>query len=156
MKQWQESLRNFIDERSEVGHVVIAGLAEEFCSSHRDELIADADAHMLRRVAAEAKNYMHAGAFTSQGQTFFEGMDLPAFIAVRKTGAEEIYYVRTGNATWADLEAGRQERVNNVTAAQTKLEAYDESLYRLRPIMENNPTMTTNEALITLAQYNLV
>ena len=152
MKPWQQSLRDFVDERSETGHLVIAALAEEFCLSHRAELASDAEAHILRRVSTEMRAYLHAGAFMSQKQMMFEGMDLPAFIAVRRSDSEEIFYVRTGNATWADLEAGRQERVNNVAAAQAKLDSYDESLIRLQPIMASSPAMIVDEALSILAR----
>lgn len=152
MKPWQQTLKEFVDDRSEAERVVIASLAEEFCLAHRAELAHDADAHMLRRVSTEIRRYLHAGAFAAQEQMMFEGMDLPAFIAVRRSDSEETYYVRTGNATWADLQAGRQERVNNVAAAQAKLDAYDESLLRLEPIMAANPDMTVNEAIQAMAR----
>jgi DeoR/GlpR family transcriptional regulator of sugar metabolism len=151
MKTWQQQLRSFVDAKAEQGRVIIAALAEEFCVSHRADLAEDAEAHMLRRVAGEIRSYLHAGAFTAQKQMMFEGMELPAFIAVRQNGSDETIYVRTGSATWADLEAGRQERVNHVAAAQAKLDSYDESLIRLRPLMENDPTLTVDEALQIMA-----
>src|SRR5690606_2007167 len=67
-------------------------------------------------------------------QLSLPGLGLPSAIAVQT--AEGTYYVRSDKATWDELLAGRQIREANVSAAQAKLAAYDESCDLLRPYME--------------------
>lgn len=63
------------------------------------------------------------------------GLELPSAIAVQHP--EGTYYVRADKATWVELMAGRSIREANVSAAQAKLAAYDESCELLRPFMED-------------------
>jgi hypothetical protein len=153
MKPWQQSLRDFVDARAESGRLVVPILAQEFTLSHRAELTADADAHMLRRVKSEIRSYLHGGN-SAQDQLVLPGMDLPSFIAVRNAGSKDAEYVRTTDATWADLLSGREERVNNVSAAQAKLESYDRSMDLLRSVMSTNPAMSVKEALQLIYRGN--
>lgn len=78
-------------------------------------------------------------------QLTMPGMDLPSAICVQTPDGS--YYVRTDKATWPELVAGRDVRADNVTRATAKLEAYDESLERLRDYMEPSPTMTVADAV---------
>lgn len=69
-------------------------------------------------------------------QLALEGLALPSAIAVQSP--DGTYYVRSDKATWPELMAGRAIREQNVTAAQRKLYAYDESCETLRPFMEGS------------------
>lgn len=151
MKPWQQSLRDFVDARAEEGRLVVPALASEFALSHRVELVEDAEAHMLRRVTHEIRSYLQ-GNSAKQYQLSLPGMGLPPFIAVRNAGSKDAEYVRTSDATWTDLLAGREERINNVSAASAKLKDYDDSLDRLAPLMATSPTMTVAEAIYLMAR----
>ena len=82
-------------------------------------------------------------------QLSLPGFDFPAVIAVRDD--KRVYYVLSANATLSELEAGELERIENVDAAQAKLDAYRSSLDRVRPTMLPNPSMTLGEALRKIA-----
>ena len=76
------------------------------------------------------------------------GLALPSAIAVQTPNGT--YYVRSDKATWPELLAGRDVRVRNVAAAQSKLDAYDESIETLRPIMEADASITVALALLEM------
>lgn len=78
-------------------------------------------------------------------QLALPGIALPSAIAVQDP--DGTYYVRSDKATWAELLAGREVRATNVSAAQAKLDAYDESVETLRPFMEDRPGLTVAEAV---------
>ena len=69
-------------------------------------------------------------------QLSLPGLELPSAIAVQHP--DGTYYVRSDKATWTELLAGREIREANVSAAQAKLDTYDESLDVLRPHMEGS------------------
>jgi hypothetical protein len=76
----------------------------------------------------------------------FPGIEgLPSAIAIPADGGT--YYVRSDKATWSELLVGRQVRVENVQAAQAKLDAYDETLEALRPFMESDDRVTVAAAV---------
>lgn len=151
MKIWKQSLKEYVEEQSEDGRIVVDSLARKFMLTHRAELEEDAEAHMLRRVIAETQSMLHGGSMQSQKQLYFEGMEFPAFIAVRLAGSNETYHVRSENATWTELMAGLEERQNNVGAAQAKVDSYLLSMDMVRHLMETAPAMTLAEALRILA-----
>lgn len=76
-------------------------------------------------------------------QLSIPGLDLPSAIAVQHP--DGTYYVRSDKATWTELLAGRTVRESNVSAAQAKLDAYDESCDVLRPYMQGT-ALTVGEA----------
>jgi hypothetical protein len=78
-------------------------------------------------------------------QLSLPGLGLPSAIAVQDP--DGTYYVRSDKATWSELLAGREVRLANVTAAQAKLDAYDESVETLRPFMEHDPLATVADAV---------
>lgn len=80
----------------------------------------------------------------SPDQLSLPGLDLPSAIAVQHP--DGTYYVRSDKATWEELMAGRQVRVANVSAAQAKLDAYDESCEVLRPHMEGTARSVADAA----------
>lgn len=68
---------------------------------------------------------------------------LPSAIAIPTLSG--VYYVRSDKATWDELVRGRDVRVHNVVSAQAKLDAYDDALEDLRPLMEGT-ALTVAEA----------
>jgi hypothetical protein len=84
----------------------------------------DIDAKMMRDLSDD----------DGVAQLSLPGLELPSAIAVQHP--DGTYYVRSDKATWDELLAGRQVREANVSAAQAKLDTYDESLDVLRPHME--------------------
>lgn len=80
------------------------------------------------------------------GQQRLPGIHLPSAIAVPQQDGT-FRYVLAEKATWEVLVAGRALRTANVARAQAKLDLYDETLDRLRPIMANDPTCTVADAL---------
>jgi hypothetical protein len=82
-------------------------------------------------------------------QLSLPGLELPSAIAVQHP--DGTYYVRSDKATWSELLAGREIRTANVSAAQAKLDTYDESLDLLRPHMEGT-ARTVAEAARLIAE----
>lgn len=80
----------------------------------------------------------------SPDQLSLPGLELPSAIAVQHP--DGTYYVRSDKATWVELIAGRNLREANVSAAQAKLDAYDESLDLLRPHMEGTERTVADAA----------
>lgn len=80
----------------------------------------------------------------SPDQLSLPGLELPSAIAVQHP--DGTYYVRSDKATWIELIAGRNLREANVSAAQAKLDAYDESLDLLRPHMEGTERTVADAA----------
>lgn len=82
-------------------------------------------------------------------QLALAGLTLPSAICVQSPNGT--YYVRSDKAVWHELQAGRTVRSSNVTAAQRKLDMYDDTCEGLRPIMEANPCMSVRDAMDILA-----
>lgn len=57
------------------------------------------------------------------------------------------YYVSTQRATWAELQAGRGRRQDNIGRARERLQKYDAFLDRVRAHMEADPAATVADAL---------
>lgn len=83
-------------------------------------------------------------------QAAFPGLELPSAIAVPADDGG-FFYIRTDKATWVQLVAGRAVRETNVLRALAKLDTYDDSLDRLRPMMEHDPLMTVADAARVMA-----
>jgi hypothetical protein len=58
----------------------------------------------------------------------------PSVIAVPKNDGDFVY-IKSTNATFEKLEAGRLIRVLNVDRAQTQLDQYTDALEKVRPLM---------------------
>lgn len=80
------------------------------------------------------------------GRLRIPGLNLPSAIAVR-TGDGAVYYVAAGRATWPEVLAGLQERRDHIAHAIAKHDLYERSTNRLRPIMEDDHSITVAEAL---------
>lgn len=94
------------------------------------------------------------------GQLSFPGLSLPAVITIPAENASGFVCLRTDKATFAEIEAGELVRSRpppssstprNVDRARRRLRTYRAAVKVLRPIMENDPTMTVAEAVVILA-----
>ena len=116
-----------------------------------DALYEHANELAWRQVRAIVKSIMRERTSDDDqlDQLSIPGLGFPSAIAI-PTGANEFEYVRWDKATWDDLVAGREIRVANITNAQRQLDRYDESLERVRPVMEGS-ALTGGEAWKLLA-----
>lgn len=105
----------------------------------RDRLVWLAAARIVKEILRELSND------EEEAQLNLPELNLPSAIAVRGEGGD-YYYVSSRKATWTELLAGREERVHNVQRAQAKLDRYNETLGRLRPLMEPHPARTVQQA----------
>lgn len=113
--------------------------------NHRDEFEADAERMVLQSARSIVAQMMRDFTEDDDEQLTLPGFGLPSAICVQSPNGT--YYVRSDKATWPELLAGRQVRADNVTAAQRKLDRYDDALDVLRPLMESHPTVTVADAV---------
>jgi hypothetical protein len=113
--------------------------ANAFIDSHPGE-VEDHVAELIRRAVAAEIKALCSEHPESVGQiALFPG--LPAAVVVEPGVARPL-----NRCTWADLLAGRTERVENIAHAEKALDRYDEDLDRLRPIMSRRPELTVADA----------
>ena len=115
--------------------------------NHPDEFAAEQQRMILAAATRAAKEVLRGLSDEDEpgDEPRLPGLDLPYCIAVPRGDA--FVYVHTEKATWDDLVAGEQVRADNVARAQKKLDAYRKALDTLRPLMENQPTITVAGAL---------
>lgn len=82
-------------------------------------------------------------------QLSIPGMLFPSAICVQSPNGT--YYVRSDKATWPELVAGREVRSENVSRARAKLAIYDESLEKVREVMEADHALTVAQAIEKMA-----
>lgn len=117
---------------------------------HGGEFTDAAEKLILASARAIVANLMRdLSSDEGDAQLTLPGLDLPSALAIPAPSGT--YYVRTDKATWTELVLGREVRAENVDRAQAKLDAYDESLETLRPVMEDDPTLSVADALDRLA-----
>lgn len=110
------------------------------------QLVAAQGEHLVRQQMGRiVRDALRQSARTS-AQLALPGLKLPSAIAVRENGSD-VYYVATRQATWAELQAGETERVENVTSAQASLDEYREGLRILEPVMSDDLTLTVVDAV---------
>lgn len=114
------------------------------------EVFAQATEKMVidhaRRVAADIMRGLSEDE--DDAQLTIPGLGFPSAIAV--VSPDGTYFVSTHKATWNELVAGRNQRVQNVRAAQAKLDKYDEGMDTVRPYMEDEPDAVTVDDAIRL------
>jgi hypothetical protein len=115
---------------------------------HGDVFESEAERLVLQSARTIVAKLMRELTEDDDQQTL-PGLNLPSAIAVRTV--DGTYYVRADKATWTELLAGRELRTDNVTAAQVKLDAYNNTLDVLRPYMEHRPEVCLAEALREMA-----
>lgn len=116
-------------------HVTVAQVVGCAYRRHGDVFVA-ASQQMVEAAARDivSKLMRDLTDDDAPSQLSLPGLELPSAIAVQHP--DGTYYVRSDKATWTELLAGRAIREANVSAAQAKLDIYDESLDVLRPHME--------------------
>jgi hypothetical protein len=82
------------------------------------------------------------------GQLALPGLSLPTVIALPTEGG--YVYKPSAACDWPEVVQGRQVRADNVSAAQAKLDNYDDNLSRLRPVMEGTSLTVAEAARILL------
>lgn len=117
---------------------------------HGDEFAAESERLVLASARTIVANLLRdLSDDEDDAQLSFPGLDLPSAICVQTP--DGTYYVRTDKATWLELLAGRDLRMVNVQRAQAKLALYDESVERLREVMEADASLTVAEAIEKMA-----
>lgn len=119
-----------------------------FCAyrRHGDAFAEGAERLVLAAARTIVAKLMRDLTEDDDEQLSFAGFGgLPSAIAVQHP--DGTYYVRADKATWPELLAGEDVRVANVTAAQSRLSAYRETLDQLSPFMSNDVTVTVAEAV---------
>lgn len=117
---------------------------------HGDEFAAESERLVLASARQIVANLMRDLTDDEEdAQLTLPGLSLPSALAIPSPNGT--YYVRTDKATWVELVAGRDVRAVNVERAQAKLDAYDDSLERLREVMEADPTLTVAQAIEKMA-----
>lgn len=107
-----------------------------------EEFRAEQDRLIEQAARRQAKSIL--GRFTDDDdeQMELDGIaGLPAAVAVQGEDAEW-RYINVHKCTLAHLEAGRKVRIQNVEAAQAKLDEYDEAVAKLRPYMQGGETVS--------------
>lgn len=144
MSRLSEIVTQAVDRKLNEGRVGVS----EIVFFARNEY-ADAIADESERLVRDALHRMIKKELSARtdddddGQDTLPGLGLPSAIYV--PGDEE-YYVRSDAATWDELVAGRDVRVENIKHAERRLSQYDDALDRLRPYMEG-ATCSVAEAL---------
>jgi len=131
-------------------------LAEGRCSANEIALrvestfpeLVDAQAERLvhSHIRHIAKRVLRDISDEDEEQDSLPGLSLPVAIAVPDDEGE-ILYVRTDQATWAELQAGIWMRDMNIKRAMARRKTYLAALKRLQPYMEHDPTCTVADAL---------
>lgn len=134
----REAVRAAWDEALDEGHVVVVGaVADRVIAEHADLVQQEADALIRRSLVRWVKDLARSEAEAAGDLTLF---GFPAVIAVPANGYasedDEYVYMRSVNATWHDIEAGEQLRIDNVRRAQARLDQYRGAKEEVRPLME--------------------
>lgn len=117
---------------------------------HGDEFAAESERLVLASARTIVANLMRdLTDDEGDAQLTIPGLSLPSALAIPAPNGT--YYVRTDKATWLELLAGRDVRAVNVERAQAKLDAYADSLERLREVMEADLGLTVAEAIEKMA-----
>lgn len=136
------------EDRVEIDHLVD-------CAEQRyPDAFVDETARLVRNAARNtAKKLLRDLAEDDDGdQLRLPGLILPTALAVPAENGDGYYYVRTDKATWPQVEAGRHIREVNVERAQAKLDAYDDSMGKLSPLMAHDWSLTVGDALREMNQ----
>lgn len=119
----------------------------EVFEDERDRLIlaaAKREAKMILGVVTQSTMFqaMGASAQLTLPLDILPGMSPPLAIAVDPGDGGEIEYVRFDCATWADLEAGLQEREHNIERAVAKRDDFLLKMDALARLMRQDLSMT--------------
>jgi hypothetical protein len=134
---------------AETGRCTVDDVAERAELDH-GELIGhearDLIHKQIKRIVKDILNSLADDEDEPADQPALYGLKLPSAIAIRRTD-DSYYYVRTHNAVWPEIEAGLDEREDNIVRATVKRDLYVQGMDRLRPWMAGDPSVTVAEAL---------
>lgn len=148
MNDWKKALSESMTACLAEGRSTIAQMYERAAAAHPNLRDSARDMELREYSYRYLKRCMH-DPHDSEAQMLLPGLQLPAAIPVRHELTDEVEYVRSDCATWAELIAAREEKVRNVSAAEKKLQDFDDQLDRLRPYMETTG-ITVAEAIVAM------
>lgn len=111
-------------------------------STEVEEELAHQGRQHVRRIVRDVVKRMGLEDADESQMSFF---GLPSIINV--VSGDGSYVVRAERAVWDEVSAGQQQRIDNVAAAQAKLDAYRGAMAELRPYMETDQQVTVAQAL---------
>lgn len=124
--------------------IIHAEAADQFVADHGDQLV-EYVSQMVRNQVAQIMKGLCAQRPEDSGQlALLPG--LPAAITVAPGVSRPL-----DACTWADLQIGRTERVENIAHAEKRLDEFDKELDKLAPHMAGDPEMTVADARPRLA-----
>lgn len=134
----REAIRETWDRALDDGRVVAIGtVADEVIESNPELVEAEAKALIRRSIVRWIKDLARSEAEATGSLTLF---GFPRVIAVPANGYasedDDYVYMRSLKATWPDIEAGEQLRIDNVRRAQARLDQYRGAKEEVRPLME--------------------
>lgn len=145
MTSIRPAIRQYVSDLLRDGHDVVRhDAADQFISDHPDE-IAGATEQLVRDAIAAAMRQLCSERPEDTGQlTLLPG--LPAAVSIAPGVVRPL-----NRCTWADLEIGRSERVENIANAEKRLDEYDADAELLRPLLEGRPDLTVGDVRHLLA-----
>lgn len=143
-------IRPLVVEIIERGRPIIAAdVVKEAQRRYPDEFFDETERLAFNAATREVKDVLRSLTEDDNSpQLALPGLTLPSVIAIPVEG--DYVYQRTSACRWDDVLAGRTVRSDNVTAAQQKLDTYDENIEVLRPLMESSG-LTVGQAIKKLA-----
>ncbi len=120
---------------------------------HPDVFEQYGEALALKGASTMVKHLLREATEISQDQEdqlYLPGMDAPLAIAFEQEG--EYKYVATLKAKWPHLEKALVERELNIERAIAQRDDWELKLDYLRPVMENDPGITLEQAALRLRE----
>jgi len=127
-----------------LGRVAPEAIAAGALRDLSDELMKHANDMVAGWVRRTVGDYMRSLSEHDQDQLGLPEIGLPAVICV--VTPDGTMYVRSDLANRRELAVGRKTRVDNVRAAQAKLDRYDATVELLLPFMQDDLT-TVGQAM---------
>lgn len=134
---------------AETGRCTVDDVTQRAESDHGGDIELEARELVHKQIKRIVKDILNSltNDEDDQDQPVLSGLKLPSAIAVRRTEDDSYYYVRTESAVWAEIEAGLDEREQNIVRATVKRDQYETEMDRLRPWMADDPSVTVADAL---------
>lgn len=134
MSMLTKSIDRYVDELLATGDdVVHAEVADTFISMHGDVIGFHVEEIVRRAITQAIKKRAQTPAPPLGQGVLFRG--LPAAVTISDGITRPI-----ARCTRADLAAGRDMKVENISAAQAALKAYDYDIARIDPLLTSDDT----------------
>lgn len=144
MSRLAEIVRDAVDRKLAEGRTTAGDIAMFAQREHAEEISDESERLVRNALHSQIKRELSRRAEDDDGQDALPGLGLPSAIYV--PSASDDYYVARDAATFEELVAGREVRVDNIRHANQRLAQYDDALDRLRPYMEGT-TRSVAEAV---------